>query len=886
MNATGIVRGRRRRRDWDNRPAARLLRILVIGLLTLVFVAALSLTVAVTAGSAGSLAFMRGLPDISKLQDLPQRYTSTSATTRLYARGEQDDSGEGSWVLIDEIGDPRQGSAGWLSFADIPPVVVQATLAAEDASFLSEPPLDPTADLSAWWSTGAFEQPVSPYVRELIERELKDNRSDIDPNTRDGLRDLHDLWGDRVLAWQVEDRYGRERILEWVLNSRYYGHLAYGIEAAARVYFGKPAADLNLGEAAMLAAVGLDPAANPFDDPAAARRGQQAVLEGLVAAGIISNAEAAATDFPTIAAAPGSTSTAPHFARLARAELEQVLGPRRLLQGGLAVETTLDLALQQQAACVLATAPAPDTVTANPGGGPPCPAARLLPPASGDTAAILSPAGGVVVVLDPTIGTIEALWSSSPETSLSLPARPTGSLVRPFIYLTALSQGQSAASLLMDVETSFPDGGQPYTPNNANDEFHGPLRLRQAAAGNLAVPAVQALSWVGVPRVLDNARALGIRLDEDRTTTGPAFAEEGFAATLLDLAQAFGVVNNGGTSAGHEQVQDGAIRPATIARITAMGGEDLYRFSPAMREILAPDLDYLLTDILADEAARCEVVSCLEPPGLSGGRRAVLTTGESTTTGDTWAIGYTPEQVIGVWRGSATGESADSRDTTAIWRALAEWSLEGTPPGDWPRPAGLVAVDVCAVSGMLPRRGVGCPTVTEWFVPGTEPVVVDTMVREVAVNRETGRLATIFTPPDLIERQTFIVYPLEAAEWAAEAGLPVPPDEYDTISDVPTRRGDAAELRLEPWSEVNGRVVLNGTAGGEDFAYFRLAHFSGLLPEAIQLIGEPVETPVTNGELGIWDTTQLADGLYTVLLTVVKHDGRFDELAVPVTVEN
>lgn len=883
MNATDIVRSRRRRRDFENRPAARLLRILGLGALSLAFMMALALTVVVTAGSAGLLAFLRGLPDIANLRDLPQRYALTGATTRLYALGEQDDSDDQPWVLIDEIVDPRQGSAGWLSLADTPPVVIQATLAAEDPSFLSDPSLDPAADLAAWWSTGAFERPVSPLVRELIERELQNNRSDHSPNSGNNLGNL---WRDRILTWQIEERFGRERILEWVLNTRYYGHLAYGIEAAARVYFGKPAADLTLGEAAMLAAVGLDPAANPFDDPAAARRGQLAVLESLVAAGTISTTEANATDFPELAAAPGSTSTAPHFARLARAELEQVIGPRRLLQGGLAVETTLDEAWQQQAACVLAAATAGHVAPLNPGGSPPCPAARSLAIMTGDETAIPVVNSGAIVVLDPASGAIQGLAAAGSEDSLSLPARPIGSLVQSFIYLTALSQGHSAASLLLDVATTYLEGGQSYTPRNADGEFHGPLRLRQAAAGGLTVPAVQALSWVGVPRVLENARALGIELDDKPTSSGLALAEEGFPATVLDLAQAFGVVDNSGKLAGLEVNGDDAIRPATIARIVDDGGEELYRYRPATRETLAPALAYLLTDILADGEARCEFVSCPEALNSTGIQRAALALGESAT-GDAWTIGYTPEQVVGVWLGGAAEDQLTGREDAApIWRALAGRSFAGASPGGWSRPPELVAVDVCAVSGLLPRRGVDCPTVTEWFVPGTEPTALDTMVREFAVNRETGRLATIFTPPELIERQTFIVYPPEAAEWAADAGRPVPPDEYDTIATIPTRIGDSAELRLEPWAEVSGQLSLTGTAGGDGFAYYRLAYFPGLLPEALQMIGSPVEVPVTNGDLGTWDTTQLADGLYTVLLTVVRQDGTFDEVAVPIIINN
>ncbi len=159
------------------------------------------------------------------------------------------------------------------------------------------------------------------------------------------------------------------------------------------------------------------------------------------------------------------------------------------------------------------------------------------------------------------------------------------------------------------------------------------------------------------------------------------------------------------------------------------------------------------------------------------------------------------------------------------------------------------------------------------------------MTREAAINRQTGRLATIFTPPQLIERRTYVVYPPEAAAWAKEAGIEPPPSEYDTIRRIPTRDG-GAELTVEPWSVISGQWPMAGSAGGEGFSYYRLAYFPGLLPEAMQTLVARGETPVESAELGVWDTTLVEDGLYTLLLTVVREDGTFDEVAVPVTVEN
>lgn len=839
----------------------------------------MALIVTVVVAATGALVFLRGLPDVTALSALPERYAPSTATTRLYGWGEADATGHRPRVLIDEIVDPRQGGA-WLALTEMPETIIRSTLAAEDSTYLSSPALDLLHDWPSWRSTQERGPAISPLIRRLISTELGPEWV-VDASGAGATAGR--AWVEWVLAQQIEARYGRERVLEWLLNTRYYGHLAYGIEAAARVYFGKPASELTWDEATLLAAVGQNPAANPFDDPEAARRGQNEVRDRLVSSGLLTEAEAAAVTFPALAAAPGTGSAAPHFARLARRELEQLVGPERLLEGDLTIETTLDLALQQQAACVMAAYSSANQAPVNSGGGPPCPAGRLLPFDNDNE----PPGEGAVVVINPADGTIEALWSDGAGDNLSLPVRPTGSLARPFIYLTALSQGHSAAGLLMDVETIYLESGQPYTPRNADGEFRGPLRLRQAAGLNSAVPATQALSWVGVDRVLEIARALGISTGQDQPPAGLAFVETGFSASLLDLVYAFAAIDNSGVAAGLNLGEGNFVRPATIERIYDDREQSLYTFTPATRDTVDADLAYLLTDILADEPARCPTAGCPEALALSDGRPAAIATGESPPTGDTWTIGYTPDRVIGVWLGGADRGPIDGRAEAAlVWHALAEWSSAGTAATDWTRPPGLIEREICAVSGLLPRRGVACPTVSELFVAGTEPAAVDTMVRELAVNRETGRLATIFTPPDLIERRTFIDYPVEAAKWAREAGIPPVPVEYDAVERIATRSGDSAALSLEPWATVSGQVTLNGTAGGDNFAYYRLAAFPGLLPEAMQTIVDPVEIPVTDGQLGVWDTTQLADGLYTVLLTVVKQDGTFAEVAVPVTVSN
>ena len=853
MRATDIVRQRRARPA--GRRALRAPRALAGAALLPALLVMVVLVAGLAGGAAALLVLTRDLPAVETLRDLPGRFRPITATTRLYAGEEPATAGASGRVLIDEISDPRQDSAGWVVLDDLPPVVPAAYLAVVDPQFMSAAPS--TFDALR----GALTSRDSPVIQELIRDHLRGGAAESPGDTRRA-------WQDWLLARQMERLYSREQLLEWTLNTRYFGHLAYGIEAAAWVYFAKGAADLTPGEAALLVAVARDPAANPFDDPAGARRGQEAALTALVAAGTMT-ADAAATALQTpvaLAPPPGSTSATPDFARMARRELERSLGPERLLAGGWQVETTLDWALQTQATCLIAAHAARSGPATASGGGPACPAAELLP-ATGDP-----PAGAAAIVaLDPATGAITALAGDVTT------AHPGGALVRPLIYLTALSRGYTAATLTLDVPIVYLQAGRPYTPRNADGQYLGPLRLRQALAADRAAPAAQVLGWVGPERVLATARALGLRADA--AAAGLTLAEEGFPAGLLATSAALAAVANRGAAAGAADTI-GWPRPTTIRRVTDGGGAVAYAFEPITREALAPELAYLLTDILAGRAAACPAEVCPATPELPDGRRAAL------VAGDGWAVGSTPERLIGVWAGDGAPPAGDNAaGAAALWRALMGWATAGTAAGDWARPAGLRPVEVCAASGLLPSRAADCPTIREWFAPGTEPSAVDTMTREVAVNRETGRLATIFTPPQLVERRVVTDYPPEAAGWAMAQGIDTPPAEFDTIRHVPTSAGGAAVSSPEPWAVVSGQWSVVGSAGGEGFSTNRLAYFPGLWPEAMGISAEG-SGPVRAGELGVWDTTLVEDGLYTVLLTVFRSDGTFDEVAIPVTVAN
>ncbi|MCA9975284.1 MAG: hypothetical protein KC413_06020, partial [Anaerolineales bacterium] len=271
---------------------------------------------------------------------------------------------------------------------------------------------------------------------------------------------------------------------------------------------------------------------------------------------------------------------------------------------------------------------------------------------------------------------------------------------------------------------------------------------------------------------------------------------------------------------------------------------------------------------------------------LPDNRPAAVKTGTTNDYRDAWTIGYTPQLAVGVWVGNTDNSPMDtvpgSKGAAPIWHALMSWGLQDEPVQLWSEPSGVVERSVCDISGLLPTSF--CPTVSEWFIVGTEPAVFDNIYQEFAINRENGRLATIYTPPDLIERKIYKVYPEAAADWVRENEIEQPPTEYDTIN-VPPEGGDVAILSPRPFAYVQGQVAISGTVNIDNFAYYRLAYFEGLTPTDLRTIADTVTEPVANGVLGIWDVENL-NGLYTLLLTAVRQDGSFEEVSLPLTVDN
>lgn len=208
-------------------------------------------------------------------------------------------------------------------------------------------------------------------------------------------------------------------------------------------------------------------------------------------------------------------------------------------------------------------------------------------------------------------------------------------------------------------------------------------------------------------------------------------------------------------------------------------------------------------------------------------------------------------------------------------------STQNFKPDGWAVPPGVSIINVCDPSGLLPTPA--CPNVvSEVFMSGNEPVQTDNLYRKFSVNRETGFLATVFTPPQLVEERVYLTVPPEARDWAKSAGLQIPPDAYDAIQPAP-RNPNVYISAPAMFDELTGTVKIVGTASGADFLSYRVLVGQGLNPQKWIQVGEG-QTAVVDGLLAEWDTSKLS-GLYAVQLQVVRTDQRVDSAVIQVTVK-
>lgn len=711
--------------------------------------------------------------------------------------------------VLYEVLDPDAGKQINLDLADLPRACVEATLATEDSRFYLHPGFDPIAIARAAWQNyragGGVVSGASTLTQQLARNLLMPIEERYEQSLRRKLREAY-------LAWRLERHYSKDEVLALYLNQMYYGNFAFGIEAAAQVFFGKPAPQLSRAECALLAGLVQYPVGyNPLLDPDAAKARQLTVLRLMIQAGYIDAAER-----DQIAAEPLRYRShlfdinAPHFVMYVQDQVMQRVGAGAVRAGGLRVITTLDLDLQQQAEASMRYRL--DLLNCR---TPGLCDAKTDPNRRIDNAA--------AVILDANTGDLLAMIGSPDYFDASIQGnvnaavslRQPGSAIKPFTYAAALDPAWAeardlapltAGTILPDLPATFytrdeKGGNVPYQPLNYDRLFHGPVSVRTALASSYNIPAVRTLDYVGIDTLRQLATRAGISSFTEEY--GLALTLGGGEVKLIDLATAYAIFQNGrrlDTRAIvdiQRQDADGlwysllgkeAIEPGQLPTTRANA------YGPA---VISPEAAYLITDILSDPAARIPAFgegSVLELPFP-----AAVKTGTTTDWRDNWTLGYSTERIVGVWVGNA--DNTPMLDVSGIdgagpiWHDLMLASHLSTPP-NFVRPDGIVEIPICAPSGLLPSPN--CQRIrNERYIEGTEPSRVDDQFVTLTVDQATGLAAGNDTAAARRSERVYWMLPPEYHDWMVSQGIPLPP---------PTNHTEQAAATTTPGA--NGPLVL------------------------------------------------------------------------------
>ncbi|MGQ9625906.1 MAG: penicillin-binding protein 1C, partial [Anaerolineae bacterium] len=745
------------RKGWKAVAGAMLLPALKVAVVALAFFAALFACFI----AAIVLVYVSLAASLPEPQELLSR-SSPFRSTRIYDR---------SGNLLYEILDPHGGRRIVMRLPQISPYLRQATIATEDKNFYRHSGVDPFSLARAVWqnlNAGEVVSGGSTIPQQLARLVF------LSPEER-MQRTIWRKVKEAFLAAEITRRYSKEALLEIYLNEIYYGNLAYGIEAAAQTYFGKRALDLTLAEAALLAGLPQSPSFyDPFTRPEAAKKRQKVVLNLMVREGYISPAEAQSAWEEELSYAPFRAEVrAPHFTGYVRQLLEEKYGSDVLYRSGFQVYTTLDLRMQAIAERVVR-----EELTALAGKHVTNAALVALRPDTGEILAMV----GSADFFNTAIGG---------QVNVALRPRQPGSAIKPITYLAAFEKGWTPATLIMDVETDFPDGANPpYKPVNYDGRFHGPVLVRTALGSSYNVPAVKTLQFVGLPAMLEMAHRLGIR-SLNRPDYGLSLTLGGGEVTLLELTSAYAVLANGGRR----------VPPVAVLRLEDGSGHVIEEYRPPPGEqVISAQHAYLITDILADNEARTPAFGPNSVLRLS--RPAAVKTGTTTDFRDAWTVGYTSGLVAGVWVGNSDNSPMQnvpgSRGAAPIWHNFMEEALAGTSPHNFPRPPGIETIEICADSGTRPSPA--CPhRKMEIFAAGQGPFGPERDLHQfVKIDRSTGQLATLSCPPELVEERYYIVFPPEYRRWAEENGYPQPPSELCTLHPGPPASGSTAATPAWP----------------------------------------------------------------------------------------
>lgn len=787
----------------------------------------------------------------------------------------------------------NEGRRTNVDIANIPDVLIDATLAIEDDSFYTNPGIDVQATTRAFLQyVGLAEGDTggSTITQQLVRGVLFDPQYRAERSIQRKLEEIG-------LALVLTGRKSKDEILELYLNEIYYGNLAYGAQAAAQTLFDKNVSDLTLGEAALLAGLpqapaSLDPLSPDPSVQAAVNLRWRTVLDRMVTEGFISDAQRnQALQQGLNFKQPDVPFRAPHFTVFAQTELEQLMtalgyDAEAITRGGLKVYTTLDLRINEMA----------QTAVQNQ-------ISRL---------AANNVSNGAVTVIKPVTGEILAMVGSADyhndaidgRVNVSISPRQPGSTMKPFTYSSAMELGMSPAEVIWDTPLKIEGPGvPPGWPRNYDGRFHGPQRMRQALANSYNIPAVSTLRRIGVQNLLAIMQRFGVRsLGNDASRYGLSLTLGGGEVTLLELTRAYSVFAN-----------QGAYVPTTsLLCILNSRDEIIYQYENGCprgneisttvnqrgfgTQILDPRIAFLISDFLGDNAARSPAMGSNSPlytPQI----RSSVKTGTTDDVKDNWTVGYTRNVAVGVWVGNSNGDpmvnSSGLTGAAPIWNSvittiyndtglLGSFASDGTLLNDQIQPpAGLNRQRLCDLNSMIDPV-ISCTGFTEeWtlaspagrplpdggmdYPPAPAPqqqqpvttgpnlIEAEPDIYRVMVHRIPGEIATFIqfqvgvgqaAPPPPIYCQVPVELAPTAASLGAQEQFFIAPPEVPEEAVEAERFARNANLAFLPTIQCDPSLLQGGQQYGA--------------PVVTALISSPQPGAVLTGETPIYGTVQFS----------------------------
>ena len=578
----------------------------------------------------------------------------------------------------------------WVELEKMAPAVIDATLMVEDQNFYNHHGFD-------------FKRIAGAIIKDIKSMSLKEGASTLTQQYARNLYLTHEKTWMRKLkeafyTIRLEMFYSKKEILEGYLNTIYYGHGAYGIEAASNYFFNKSAIDLNLAEAAMLAGIPKGPSYySPLNDKERAEKRQQQILNIMLSEDVISEHErdtALAEKLNYTAENEQKKDTYGDYFQdtvLKEAAGLLELDPELVRSGGFQIHTTMNIDFQKQLE---------NTIN------------NVINPKSAIQTGVIS--------MDPKTGAIRAMaggrnYLKSPFNRATMAKRMPGSAFKPFLYYAALQNGYTPTTMLMSKPTTFTLADNTvYKPGNYNGYYaNEPITLAQALALSDNVYAVKTMMYLGAERVVETAKNFGI---DSNLPAVPSLALGTAAVTVEEMVTAYGILANGGKK----------VKGFTIKKITDRDGHVLFeRDDIPKKEVLDPKTAFILTHLMTGMFDReLDGYMAVTGSSIAGDLTHIYAGKSGTTDSDSWMIGFSPSLVTGVWTGYDDNRSmeivAESSYSKDIWSGFMEAAHQGKDHENFKAPKGVTGIPIDPVTGMRATPYCDASRVM-YFEAGTEP---------------------------------------------------------------------------------------------------------------------------------------------------------------------